>query len=84
MKNLFIISMVLAIVITGCAQENSSSQQGVLEIGIAKRVSKEEFKEALINIHQEQLVDVRTLNEFKNGKIDNAINIDYNGTSFKE
>ena len=84
MKNLFIISIVLAMVITGCAQENGSSQQKVDGKGIAKRVSKEEFKEALINIQQVQLVDVRTPNEFKNGKIENAINIDFNGTSFKE
>ena len=76
--------MVWAIVISGCAQENNVNQQRVQEIEIAKRVSKEAFKDALTNMDQVQLVDVRTPNEFKNGKIENAINIDFNGTNFKE
>ncbi|MDC3337116.1 rhodanese-like domain-containing protein [Flavobacteriales bacterium] len=84
MKNLLIVSMVWAIVISGCAQENNVNQQRVQEIEIAKRVSKEAFKDALTNMDQVQLVDVRTPNEFKNGKIENAVNIDFNGTNFKE
>lgn len=76
--------MVWAIVISGCAQENNVNQQRIQEIEIAKRVSKEAFKDALTNMDQVQLVDVRTPNEFKNGKIENAVNIDFNGTNFKE
>lgn len=74
--------MVWAIVISGCAQENNVKR--IQEIEIAKRVSKEAFKDALTNMDQVQLVDVRTPNEFKNGKIENAVNIDFNGTNFKE
>ena len=43
-----------------------------------------EFEEKLGATEAAQLVDVRTPGEYAGGTINNAVNIDYNGASFKE
>lgn len=51
---------------------------------IVKRVSQEEFKTKLSTLKNVQLIDVRTVGEFKRGTIEGAINIDFNSELFKE
>ena len=49
-----------------------------------KTVSANEFESAINSIQNEQLIDVRTPEEFAKGYIDGALNVDINGPDFKK
>jgi len=68
---------------TSCSEaqtknEASSDQSQTIN----KVLSPKEFKEKL-NDESIQLVDVRTTPEIKGGKIENSVQIDFNGADFK-
>lgn len=65
------------------AQVKSEGRESKKNSTINKVVSPDKFKE-LMNNENVQLVDVRTAEEYKGGKIGNAINIDYYSSSFKD
>lgn len=65
------------------AQVKSEGRASKKNSTINKVVSPDKFKE-LMNNENVQLVDVRTAEEYKGGKIGNAINIDYYSSSFKD
>jgi len=50
---------------------------------VAKNVEAEEFK-SLFESGNGTLLDVRTIGEVENGAIEGAVNIDFNGPSFKD
>jgi len=83
MKNLFllIISFVFFIQCKQAKIEDSGLKAGQKEEVLV--LTKEEFKAAISN-KKVQLVDVRTADEFSEGYINRAINIDYNEADFKE
>lgn len=70
MKRLFVLFVL--IISFSCTAQNST----------VKVLSQQEFKEKVIG-KDVQLVDVRTPSEYKAGKIDDAINIDYMAADFK-
>ncbi|WP_298237024.1 rhodanese-like domain-containing protein [uncultured Algibacter sp.] len=70
---LFLIVLVLCI---GCKKTTNSNEQ-------TKIVSPEEMQ-TLLQLDDVQLVDVRTPQEYKDGYIDNALNIDFLSSDFKE
>jgi rhodanese-related sulfurtransferase len=73
MKNVFLImAFAFFSTITGCKEDVKSE---------IKVVTPEEMK-TLLELEDIQLVDVRTPEEFKEGYIENAQNIDYNSPTF--
>lgn len=72
MKNLLFL-FCLSIYITSCAQNNATNVV----------ISPTKFQQE-INNKKVQLIDVRTSEEFKEGKIENAVNIDYKSTDFEK
>lgn len=74
----------ISTVFTSCTQqETTSSTQEEQTTAVTKRVSKEEFKQALGELEDFQLIDVRTPGEFSGGNIEGAMNIDFRNTNFK-
>ena len=69
------------ILFSACSEaqvEKKKKQSGVIN----KNISAAEFKE-LMERENAQLIDVRTPEEYSEGKIDEAINIDYYSDDFK-
>lgn len=66
----------LAAFLLSCAN-NTSGQ-------VEKKLSTREFYEKLNQTDQLQLLDVRTPEEYKNGHLTQAVNIDWNGGNFLE
>lgn len=86
MKEIIILFGASIFWLSSCAQEPekirvSSSQQTSV---VSKRITKEEFKKVLNDATDMELIDVRTPNEYANGKIDDAVNIDFMNESFDE
>ena len=69
----FLTLILLAFLMVSCQSQTDSK----IEV-----VSKSEFKQE-IGKENSQLVDVRTPDEFADGSIQNAINIDVNGDNFE-
>ena len=80
MKKLKILSLFLVLSLTGvtiaCQQGNKSS-------GEISTVSTAEFK-SLVDQQSGVILDVRTPEEFAEGHIPGAINLDVNGSNFKD
>jgi phage shock protein E len=75
MKNQMFLWMVIASVTMGFAQEQPSA--------VIKNVTPVQFQEALDSLQGEVLIDLRTTDELKAGKIANAIQIDFFGEGFE-
>lgn len=75
MKNLFLAIPYLAIVLVACGQTNKG--------GLNQTVTPARFQALIDSLPNEQLVDVRTPEEFNGGFIANAMNMDWNGPDFK-
>ncbi|MGZ8527072.1 MAG: thioredoxin domain-containing protein [Kaistella sp.] len=71
-----IIIALFAIVFTGCSKAQNNMDPSAL--------SATEFSAKLKNTANAQVVDVRTLGEYKKGHLQNAVNIDWNGEDFAE
>jgi len=78
MKKILTLVAIVVISLTGC-QHKMSSVNKFPPTGL---VNKEVFKE-IINLNKVQLVDVRTPEEFLTGHIENAKNINFNDSNFK-
>ncbi|MFT4601581.1 MAG: rhodanese-related sulfurtransferase [Arenicella sp.] len=83
LRLLLLAATFVAINVSLAQSDMPNLEQQDSEKQIAKRVSKEVFKAKLKTIKNVQLIDVRTPNEFNEGTIEGAKNIDYNSKSFK-
>ena len=63
----------LIIILNGCTNSQTSNTN----------LSAIDFKKKFEEISNEQIIDVRTPQEFSEGHIENAINIDWNGSNFE-
>lgn len=75
MKHLLFAIPFLAIVLVACGQTNKD--------GLNQTVAPDRFQSLMDSLSNEQLIDVRTPEEFNAGFIANAMNMDWNGTDFK-
>jgi thioredoxin len=75
MKQILIAFFFLA-AITSCESNNAQTSN------TTSLISPKEFQELLESQQNIQLIDVRTKEEFAEGHLSNAINIDYNGSDF--
>lgn len=76
MKNIILIfGFAFSIFLTGC-KEPAHSQESV--------ISPIEFQEKITKVQDIQLIDVRTPEEFSEGHVTNAQNIDFYSDDFKE
>ncbi len=76
----FLLLMLLAIVITGCTTAEES-QQKTVKIGVAeahKLIEKNRENSDFV------IIDIRTPQEFSDGHIENAINIDFYSRDFRQ
>lgn len=76
MKWIAIIVIALLVSISSCQSDTS----GIIN----KRVDQSDFKEAIATLASIQLVDVRTPEEYLNGHIEGASNINFNGKNFEK
>jgi rhodanese-related sulfurtransferase len=75
MKKQIVLSIVMALVIAGFAQTQPSA--------LIKNVTPIQFQKALDSLHDEVVIDLRTSDELKTGKIANAVQIDFFGAEFE-
>lgn len=76
----FLLLMLLAIVITGCTTAEES-QRKTVKIGVAeahKLIEKNRENSDFV------IIDIRTPQEFSDGHIENAINIDFYSRDFRQ
>ncbi|MEY8870356.1 MULTISPECIES: rhodanese-like domain-containing protein [Flavobacteriaceae] len=71
---LIVLTLMLTFTVTSCKDDSQSD---------VKLVSPEEMQ-TLLELEDVQLIDVRTPEEFKEGNIPTAQNIDYNSPTFDE
>lgn len=71
-----IIIALFAVLFTGCSKAQKSTDD--------RSLSATAFAEKLKNTSAAQLVDVRTLGEYKKGHLQNAVNIDWTADDFNE
>ena len=79
MKKILPLIAFVVITLTACQHKLSS----VTKFPPTGLVKKEVFRE-VINLNKVQLVDVRTPEEFLTGHIENAKNINFNDSNFKQ
>lgn len=75
-KIVFVFTLVLSMFIVGCKQTSSSPEVTV--------INPVEFEEKISSVPSYQLIDVRTAEEYSDGHLPNAINIDFYGEDFKD
>lgn len=74
-----IIIAIFALVMTGCSKaQNTENTENTTAL------TATEFSEKLKKTPNAQVVDVRTLSEYKKGHLQNAVNIDWNADDFAE
>ncbi len=74
--------LALSFITIACAQKSTIDNNNLNEVGIAKVVSKKEFAK-IITKKDVQLIDVRTPEEYNEGNIKNAKNINFFDANFK-
>ncbi|MFD1551741.1 rhodanese-like domain-containing protein [Putridiphycobacter roseus] len=87
MKQLIVFSLFSIASFTACTQTETKNVEGTEEVisqTEIKRVSKAEFNTFKDKHPEALLLDVRTPNEFKNGTIGNAVNINFFDADFQE
>lgn len=77
MRNIIYI-IIAALTVNPLACQNAANGQN----GIKKNIAVEEFAGKLSSVHELQLIDVRTPEEFAGGHLKGAVNIDINGADF--
>lgn len=82
MKYFLVLIFVLVTILVFAGGNKTISEKNVYEKGIFKDISAEEMKK-FITDKQVVLLDIRTLDEFQEGHIDKAINIDFYSESFE-
>jgi len=78
-------------VFAACSQENTvksssskiTDEKTEIKSPVLTRVSKEEFKNKLVELSDVQLVDVRTPSEYAGAHMENALNIDFKNSEFE-
>lgn len=80
MKKIFFRSSVILLFV-GFAFSSCKTNSG--SAGIGGKISADEFEQKLKATENAQLVDVRTPGEYSEGRLQNALNIDWNGSAFE-
>jgi len=80
MKQTILIAISLLFVITSCGQQPQNVSHGQQ----LKTVGVDEFENQIAAVQGEQLVDVRTPQEFAESHIKGAINIDFRNPNFSD
>jgi rhodanese-related sulfurtransferase len=86
MKKLLLVSLVIVVILTvGCAKTKTPEQEKPSQI-IEDITPQEAFTLIQNNKNNPDfvIIDVRTAEEFAEGHIENAINIDYHSETFRE
>lgn len=85
MKNIKLITVFLVVFLTLSCKENKKEEQSITrteqEIVINKKLIAADFKSNIDSVNV-QLIDVRTSEEFNEGHIKNAVNIDFYKSDF--
>lgn len=77
--------LVLALTATGClVADEAPTEAGSQEAGSVKAVTAEEAKALLASKDAPTVIDIRTAEEFKEGHIEGAKQIDFKGNNFQE
>jgi thioredoxin 1 len=79
MKNIFFIALA-SLSLVGACKPNTGNSQEAEKLAL----NPAEFEQKAAALPDEQLVDVRTPQEFGEGKLQGAINIDYNSPTFQQ
>lgn len=74
--NKIIFILITAVIMNSCS--NAQTKQ------VSSKLSATEFSEKLDTVKNAVIVDVRTSEEFQKGHIQNALNIDWNGSEFEQ
>ncbi len=90
MKKAFIlgISLVTFLALASCKKDHKPTEGNATEVteseGSFVNVNAIEFQKKVKETNDAVILDVRTPEEYSSGKIPNAINIDWNGSSFAD
>lgn len=86
MNKTFLIGIFSLILFSACGQNNKAAVGGntTNKEVVIKRVTKEEFKNYLAAHPSPQIIDVRTPQEYAQGTIEGAKNIDFLGSDFEK
>ena len=79
MKKLLLFTLLIGIVLVGCTF--GTNHQSVIQ---KTDLSVQEFTQKATSLQGAVVLDVRTLEEFKDGHVENAINIDWTSNYFEE
>lgn len=82
MSKLFLIASIALFTISCSNPESKTCEDFTSTTCTNEILSAKDFK-AKFDLGNVQIIDVRTANEFKNGKIENAKNIDINSSDFE-
>ena len=78
-KTILLNAFIFFTIVSCTSQQKEAPTEPVL-----KRLSVTEFNDMLANTDNVFVLDVRTADEFNKGHIDNAVNIDFYGSDFKD
>lgn len=84
MKNLFTFLFSLAVLFGACQTGNNSDNAESTETGTFERLDVAQFQEKLAVATNPQLIDVRTPEEYAQGTIMDAVNMNFHDDSFEQ
>ena len=82
MKNHFTLLLVSLFFFASCGSENNNDNSGEAS-GIMERMNVAQFQEKLATTDNPQLIDVRTPEEYAQGTIHNAVNMNFHADGFE-
>lgn len=80
-----IIYPIVFLVAFGCGKKSESTESvsGVEELIVSETISDAEFQQKMASLSEAVVLDVRTPEEFANGYIEGAVNIDFRSSDFE-
>ena len=86
MKNHFTFLLICILFIGSCKSNNNNNDDNTsesTETGIFERLDVAQFQKRLAGTSYPQLIDVRTPEEYAQGTIQNAVNMNFHGDDFE-
>ncbi len=79
-----VLLMILPLLYISCSKKQDQVQEKLIEVKvISETISNQEFQNKMLAAQNAVLLDVRTPEEFDQGYIDGAINIDFRASDFQ-